>query len=664
MPIIIEVAVSDDISSTEKGRLLEDLGEQILKAQQYEVTSEVRLTGMEVDLLAKHKISGEEIFVECKAYREPFSADVITKLLGNVEFKSVSSGWLITTAQLNKDGKGLQSEWERKPPEEKRKLQFYTPERVVDLLVDNKIVCSPESLIYPNDNRYSEDKYLLLTNYGRFWAVPLINAEAGVPYAVILFDVQSGKSISNSNVVDNVSHTNSSLEEYEWLVSGHAPDSSRSSHLATESQNIVAVAPGDQWADYRPSRPEDFVGRKDLQRNIFQFLDKVRQGASSTKLLAIKSPSGWGKSSILLKLIDRCGNKRNKSKYFMYAVDTRSATSARYGELALVACLRAAIGAGFLPSTEEPVRLASAANPLSDSTVIPLLNYLRAEQKVIVLFFDQFEEIFSKKDLSSLFDNIRTLCSAVDSIQENIVIGFSWKTDGSVPADHPAYFMWHNLADRRHEFSLSPFSKLDISEALTLFSRELGSPLNPILKRQLADQCQGYPWLLKKLCIHVFDSVNQGIDQTQILGRSLNVKELFEKDESELTQSETTCLKHIATDSPAEFFHVQDVYGSETINSLINRRLVVRRGSRLTLYWDIFRDFVLTRNVPQIPITYIPTATFGRYNDALNIVLESGKTNVTDLASRLNLSESTTENIIADIVMVGDLLPKRVLILK
>ena len=99
----IEIAVSDNISNTEKGRLLEELGKEVLEAMQYTVVDEVRKTGIEIDLLAKHNISGEEIYVECKAHKDSLPADVITKLLGNITFYSVGSGWLISTGNLGKD---------------------------------------------------------------------------------------------------------------------------------------------------------------------------------------------------------------------------------------------------------------------------------------------------------------------------------------------------------------------------------------------------------------------------------------------------------------------------------------------------------------------------------------------------------------------------------
>ena len=123
----IEVAVGKSTSNTERGKLLEQLAQEMLETMQYSVTQQVRLTGIEVDLLAVHKITQEKIFVECKAWRDPLPADAITKLLGNIELHDANSGWLISTGPLGKDAKGIMEVWREKPIDKRKRLQFYPP---------------------------------------------------------------------------------------------------------------------------------------------------------------------------------------------------------------------------------------------------------------------------------------------------------------------------------------------------------------------------------------------------------------------------------------------------------------------------------------------------------------------------------------------------------
>lgn len=74
--IKIEVATPNDYSTTDKGKLLEDLIGDILRCLNYSVTTEIALAGMEIDVLASHNKSNKEILAECKAYRGTIEADI------------------------------------------------------------------------------------------------------------------------------------------------------------------------------------------------------------------------------------------------------------------------------------------------------------------------------------------------------------------------------------------------------------------------------------------------------------------------------------------------------------------------------------------------------------------------------------------------------------
>lgn len=49
--------------------------------QQYAVIGTVRITGMEVLVLAKRRINNAQIYVECKAWTDALPVDVITILI-------------------------------------------------------------------------------------------------------------------------------------------------------------------------------------------------------------------------------------------------------------------------------------------------------------------------------------------------------------------------------------------------------------------------------------------------------------------------------------------------------------------------------------------------------------------------------------------------------
>ncbi|MFB5936625.1 restriction endonuclease [Peribacillus frigoritolerans] len=657
MPNTLEVIVSEKSSTTVKGRLLEKLGSEVLNILQYDVVEEIRITGMEVDLLAKHRMTREEILVECKAHSNTLSADVLTKLLGNVFVKGVSSGWLFTSGPLGKDAKGLYEEWKKKSDDERRKLSIYNAEDLIKVLISSGKLHNPNKIKLENDRTYSEEQSLLITEYGRFWAFKVMHVSAGVPYAVLLYDAETGCLIRDTNTIASVMQLQSTIFGLEVLNKKYdVVISSKSSlqEIDKEILNISTVSGGDQWADYRPSRPKDFVGREELLKDTFSFIDSVIDGATNTRLIAIKSPSGWGKSSYLLKLVSKSKSKFLKNKYYIHAVDVRTAISERYSEFALLSAFKAAVKDGFLENPSEDFMISSTINPLNGEAFKQTLKQLNEKEKVLILFFDQFEEIFSKTELSELFNRIREMALAIDSAKENILLGFAWKTDGTTPTEHPAYFMWQSLSDRRKEFSLSIFSNKEMQKALSIFSKEIGEKINPNLKKYLIDHCQGYPWLLKKLCIHVFSMIKQGIDQSEIIGNGLDIEKLFEKDLSELSTSELACIRKIASESPIDVFKIDQDFGAETMHSLINKRLIIRKGHKLIVYWDIFKDYVLNGAVPKISMTYMPQANFNRYKDVLELLIANPKIKIQEIAASLSIGIKATDNIVRDMVVIGN----------
>lgn len=649
---LIEVAVPSDTSSTERGKVLERFARYFLETQNFRIQEEVRLTASEVDLLGIEKTTGERIFVECKAWRSTIPSEALQKLLGNVIFRNYSSGWLLSTYALSKDAKGFEDEWNQKLSEERRRLRIYPPERLVDRLISARAIKDPATLIYDKDeHQTSNDAHLILTHDGEYWALPVIDTSLGVHSSALLFNARTGARITSQVQLDRISNTDCSLK-LPWISETNESQIVATKKLRNDLESIVRVPMADHWADYRPARPEDFVGRESVQASVFGFFDAVRNATTNTRLIAIKGPSGWGKSSSVLKIASRAANKRNKGKYFVFTVDSRAATTSRFPELAVISAVKSAASTGFIQSLPN-LEFGSGSSLLSSSGIAEITTELKTQEKVICVFFDQFEELLYKTDLEDVFTEMRRLCAAVEEAQTNIIIGFSWKTDGVVPSEHNAYHMWHSLSDRRFEIELSPFTEQEVATAINRFSKELGHPIIPQLRRVLQDHCQGYPWLLKKLCIHILDLSTQGIEQLDILSRSINIQSLFKKDLENLSPPEIGCIKQIAQESPAEFFKITQNYGEEVLSRLVDKRLVIRSGTRLTIYWDIFRDYILTEKIPYIPVTYVPQANFSRYANALAFMVGKNELTYAQLGNHMHLSMGATDNLVRDLANLG-----------
>jgi len=645
----IEVAVTEGTTNTERGNLLEDLMRDLFDATGHTSGPPIRVTGMEIDVTATQNATNEKIYAECKAHREPIPADALTKLLGSVDFRKVDQGWLVTTSKLSKDAEGWKEDWEERPSEERRRLSIYNPPRLLGLLISSNRVLDPTKITAIPRMEQGE-WYLLLTDLGRYWAK--LVSESGVPSKVIVYDAQTGELITDTELIQKLKLTDTSLRDFNWLTI--PPDSSEAGEsIAYVSETVVDVATGDAWADYRPARPQDFVGRHDLQNTMRDFFQDVRNRSTNTRIFSISGPSGWGKSSLIAKLRNRCNNKVNREKFYMTAFDMRAAKSPNYVSAALLRSFSLAIQRNFILPPVMPLQAGAPATPLESESLQDCLQQLKAKDKVLILVFDQFEEVLTKPELKQLFDRLRLLALSVEAQQENLVLGFAWKSDAFLPQDHPAYYLWHQLKDRRLDLDVPRFGSKDVSQALTRFQNELGQRMNPVLRSQLVQHCQGFPWLLKKLCIHVFNLVGKGLTQQKVLERGLDVRGLFEADLSGISGKETLCLKEIAQQAPVGWVKIVEQFGNDTYTSLLDKRLIIRSGDKLNPYWDIFRDYLRTNEIPHVPVSFLPGTEIRTLVRAavVTVMNRPGGVTLGKLSTLLSISDRSAGNVVRDLQM-------------
>ena len=344
---------------------------------------------------------------------------------------------------------------------------------------------------------------------------------------------------------------------------------------------------------------------------------------------------------------------RYRNKYFVFAVDVRAATGPNYVPLSLISCLRAAVSNGLTEADTNSIRVTNHSDPVSSSSIRRLLERLEAEGRVLVLVLDQFEELYSKPELYTIFEEAQRLFLSTIGNCTSLVLGFAWKTDSTVQQGHPAYFMWHRLGDHRFAVRLMPFVHADASKAITVFEKELGQSLKPDLRRQIIENSQGYPWLLKKLCIHLYEQLQTGTSQDE-LAETLDVASLFDRDLNSLTHPERQCLDLIAYSAPADWYEVLDLFDRDVIAALQDKRMIIRSGDRLNVYWDIFREYVLTGKPPAIPFTYIPSSPSIKSLLAVAEKLDhESATDSSKLGESSSLREKTVGNVVHDLFMLG-----------
>ncbi len=649
----IEVALNKSASTKERGDLLEDLTEKLLTAQSYEVIKEIRFTAVELDLLCRHKISGKEIYVECKAYRDKnIDANILKNLAGTLFLKDYSEAWLIGTGEYGKESKGFIKEWQEKPKEQATRLSFYDPEKVIESLIGAGVIkARPEDKAseHMGSENLIGEWVLLVTKFGIFWAAATLSG--GIPDGVICYYANNNELLTDTKLQDKLSETDTSLNKLDFSIAkGRA--SLPQELNTTKLVDVVQVQTGEAWTDYRPARPEDFVGRTKDINFIFDFFKNIKEKKTNTRIFAITGNSGMGKSSFIAKLKNKAGNYQNKNKFFVFPVDVRAATGPEYIYSSLLNALKSAQDIGFGDQKIDLI-LSDVGNPLNSETIKAYLESLEPKNQIITLVFDQFEELYSKPELFDVFEKAKTLLLNAASMKLNFCLGFAWKTDSTTHSEHPAYFFWHELSDYRITRKLSPFSDGESGAAISIFEKEINQKLHTDLRHNLIVSSQGYPWLLKKLCIHLYEKIESGSDQNDLLENKLDIASLFKGDMDELEPGEAACLKLIAQRAPVDWFEIIETSGPDILKSLINRRLVIRSGDRLNIYWDIFREYILTGNVPVIPLRYLPSNDFSSLYKIVGCLDHKTKVSVQELVDKVKLSEGTVQNIGSDMIMFG-----------
>lgn len=646
----IEVACSAIDSTKAKGDLLESLANDLLLAQNYSVIKEIRTVGAELDLLCKNNVNGKEIYVECKAQTGNIGAPVLRQLLGTVVSNEYAEGWLISTAEFGKEAKGFAEDWKKKPTEKSSILSFYTPALIVEALYKASVVCEPPrqaAVQYMGSPDLVGEWTLLISPFGRYWSVYTL--KGGAPHGVLFYHAKTAKHVFDKETLENISTLECVLCDYDVTV-GDSALLVEKSGVDSGSPNVVEVQTGDSWNDYRPARPQDFVGRIDVQKEILGFIEHARNNEEATRIFAITGNSGLGKSSLVAKIRDKTRNQHYKKKLFSIAIDMRGASSPAYISAALVRCLAQAQKAGFGEKTE--IQLTNPSTPLSSPSIAAYLETVKQKEQFICLIFDQFEELYTKPELFSVFNAAKDLMIDVASYRGALGLGFAWKTDSTTQQDHPAYHIWHDLSDHRRVYKLGVFDKGEISKAITSFEKEADLKLPIEIRHQISHSCQGFPWLLKKLCIHLYDNFDaeEAADSTLL---ELDVSSLFDSDLQVLNPTERSCLKIVASKAPADWSEIIELSGVAVVNSLVSKRLVVRSGDRLNVYWDIFRDFLLTGNVPVVPFNYVPTSDITAMLKVSSILEKQNYMTAAAIAAKTELKDRTIWNIGADLVLFG-----------
>jgi len=593
----IQIYPNPNTSNKEKGDFFESLLRSIMETQRYRVVEQINFTGTEIDLLCEHlDRAGDTALVECKARMNINASDIKNFAFDVLVSGRAKFGYFVHTSELQHQAAGMVNELKSKNSD---KLIFWGPDKIINLLQHNHLINSHPDLSVSATLTITK-RILLYTHIGRFWLTLLSNKIVPTHYHV------QNASETNSLISAETIKWISELDELQGLSRYEVTKPLVPIKPTVIFDTVAEVQEAERWDDYRPVGAKFFIGRSDIRHHLYQFILAPINSSSSRRVFFVEGKSGWGKSSLIAELRARSHNKRNKNIFNVLAVDSRSANTSEFASLAVAKLVAISAKSGFIPKEFSEINIISNLDILASETMQQLLFWLKENKKVLILIFDQFEDVFRKGDL---FRTFHKLMLDANEQQGHLVVGFSWKSEINIPIDNPAYSLWQQARDIAEPFRLEEFLGCEVDRVLRQLEVLSGHQLPADLKRRLKESSQGYPWLTKKLSIHCYHQMKKGMTPEDLVDQNLNVDVLLNDDMENLAPNETRALKLIAKrgyeGDPFDVAEIDDKIQESEIHSLLHKRLIVRSGGKYNVYWDIFRDFLVEERVPSLGESFL-----------------------------------------------------------
>lgn len=635
--VIVAAGESPNHQANARGHLFEKFVARILEAYGCESPStstvNVRQNGYEVDISTKFVLSREAAIAECKAYSSALSIPAISAFYGKVNTERLdypaTHGWFFAIPGLTADAQQLA----RKLEEKDKRFRSVNAAEIYQLVCDKewiKVIESTASEIF-------SDQAILLTESGVCALAKQLDPTTRLPIRVLVHRRDGQVKSADLALIGNTDYA------------AGLPVHDRTASFTTEiraivdAPTVVSVIGSREDFEYQfPAAPEFFVGRQEILSRTKQLQDG---NPPHGQVIVLNAQSGWGKSSLALRIAHQVRKSGGAASVF----DTRTASSSSY----VAAALRKAMLAA---AADEKIKLAANASFASlQSSLRTLQEATWIARSPLLVFFDQFENVFRDERLTREF---RDLALAVRELAIPIVLGFSWKTDLVALTENYPYRLRDEIRGAALVFNVEPFGPQDVSTLLGRLSRAAKTTLSADLKQRIREYSQGLPWLLKKLASHILKQLQAGISEETLLAESLNIEGLFEQDLSVLQTSEVSALRSIAREAPVLVSDIVERVSPEVIQALVDQRLVVRVGERVDVYWDTFREFLITGKVA-VEDTYIlrlrpqSTASLLQY-----LVRKNGEATSADVASELGASLHAVLNAARELRQLGILVPK------
>jgi len=644
---IIASGASPKAEAQARGKLFEKLAAEVLRHCGFKIDSppNINYAGMEIDIEGRGITTGTPLYAECKCLETDVDSPRFQAFLGKYFTRwrkdNRCQGLFIALPGVNGQVKGLyRDEYEHASDTTVRLLE---EEHVLQAIFDTNAAASPDvvrSAVDPAVGRPG-DCLLLYTDRGLFWVQYVIPEGEGIPTKIGFFD-SIARPVVEKATVEYLTRLCPELGDFERIDAGGSIELGAPTRERERGQEEIVETRGSSARfEYQfPASPQYFIGRQYALAEIDAFVRQVVEKKTSSRGLLFEANSGWGKSSLVLATAARLRGQG----HLVVPIDSRSASSSQFvlrvidyalkRTIPSISCEQAAIG-GF---DDASAALIQAGRKLENAS------------KILLIFLDQFENVFFLPDaLSRIAGVFLKLCDS----QTNIILGFSWKSDLIGLTNEFPYRTRDTLLGASKRISLQAFSEIETNALLDRLAEELHSSLRKDLRFLLSDFGQGYPWLLTKLCAHVKAQREAGVKQADIANSLLNVDQLFQEDLRGLSAEEDETLHRIARVAPITVSELGEDFKADVLQALVDRRLLVRIGTKYDVYWDIFRDYLNSGSVP-IQENYILRTQPVTVLQALRLLADTrGLLTIAQFREATGFTKGSFYNVLRDMRLLG-----------
>lgn len=579
-------------------------------------------------------LTQENAIAECKAYSSPVTSHALNAFYGKLTTERLdlpgTRGWFVAIPGLTSDGHTLA----RKIESADKGFKLFTASTIYSLALDFKWITP----IQEGNGIALSDHAMLLSPHGIAALAKQIDIRTRLPVRVLVG--RATQAISRPELALLAASDYAAGLDIQDVL---GTPTETAQPVIAEAATLVTVVGSREDFEYQfPASPEFFVGREAHLGSIGRNIDERR---GSGHVLVLNAQSGWGKSSLAL----RVAHEVSKRDGFAVVFDARTASSVSYVAAALRKAAADAELRGLLqmPANASFASLQSAVRTLQESTW--------SESRQLLVFFDQFENVFRDPRLTQEF---RDLTLAVRELAAPIVLGFCWKTDLVGLTENYPYRLRDEIRSAALVVNVDPFGPKDVNTLLGRLVRAAGHDLSSDLKQRLREYSQGLPWLLKKLASHILKELKGGTSEEALLDDALNIESLFQQDLAMLEAREQEALRAIAREAPVLVSDIVERVDPSVIQSLVDQRLVVRVGERIDVYWDTFREFLISGKL-SVQETYILRSRAAATSKLLQFVVShGGEATIQEATSQLGTSAHVVFNSARELRLLGILSPR------